>query len=331
MMLSTRLPDAGATLRLLAVAGVAAVAVLACPGAAAHAQQVADSSFVPRVGPPLYAEGRGPRVVLDEGHANFHTLDGRYRTFGQLLADDGFDVAPLRGRFTREALGDLDVLVIANALHPTNQDVGAWIVPNPSAFTLDEIGAVRDWVAGGGGLFLIADHMPFPGAAHALAGAFGFHLLNGFAFAGSGDAMRAPLVFRRSDGTLADHPVTRGGAAEMWIDSVATFTGEAFQVPVDAVSLLTFPEGAVSLNPDTAWVFHEATPHTDVSGWSQGAVMEVGRGRIAVFGEAAMFSAQLQTQETGPVPMGMNAPVAGQNPPFLLNLVRWLAGAGAGS
>ena len=33
--------------------------------------------------------------------------------------------------------------------------------------------AVRDWVKGGGSLLLIADHMPFPGAAGTLASAFG--------------------------------------------------------------------------------------------------------------------------------------------------------------
>jgi hypothetical protein len=39
-----------------------------------------------------------------------------------------------------------------------------------------------------------------------------------------------------------------------------------------------------------------------------------------------MFSAQV----TGPnrSPMGMNAPVAAQNAPFLLNVMRWLTRAG---
>jgi len=52
--------------------------------------------------------------------------------------------------------------------------------------------------------------------------------------------------------------------------------------------------------------------------------MRVGKGRVAVFGEAAMFSAQL----AGPnkAPMGMNAPIAAQNPQFLLNVMHWLSG-----
>ena len=49
---------------------------------------------------------------------------------------------------------------------------------------------------------------------------------------------------------------------------------------------------------------------------------EYGKGRVAVFGEAAMFSAQLAGPERRPV--GMNKPEAPQNPQFLLNLIHWL-------
>jgi hypothetical protein len=46
---------------------------------------------------------------------------------------------------------------------------------------------------------------------------------------------------------------------------------------------------------------------------------------VAIFGEAAMFSAQL----TGPKgkPMGMNAPGAEQNHQLLLNVMHWLSRA----
>ena len=291
--------------------------------AAVGAQQVADSAFAPVLGPPAYPAGRGPRVALDEAHHNFHTLDGRYLTFGLVLADDGFDVVPNREPFSAASLEGVDVLVVSNALHERNAG-GDWTLPTPSAFTPEEVVAVRAWVEGGGALFLIADHMPFAGAAHELAAAFGFDLLNGFAMPGDGST--GPLVFRRSDGSLADHEVTRGAAAGLRVDSVATFTGEAFRIPAGATSLLTLPAGIVSLNPDTAWAFHERTPRTDVSGWSQGVVAEVGRGRVAVFGEAAMFSAQLAGPQR--VPTGMNSSVAAHNPRLLVNLARWLAGFG---
>jgi hypothetical protein len=51
--------------------------------------------------------------------------------------------------------------------------------------------------------------------------------------------------------------------------------------------------------------------------------MKVGKGRVAIFGEAAMFSAQLGGPQK--LPMGMNAPVAKQNPQFLLNVMHWLS------
>ncbi len=91
---------------------------------------------------------------------------------------------PQRGRgfadgFGNEALRHCDVLVISNALHEGN--VSDWSLPTPSAFTSEEVESVRARVEAGGGLWLIADHMPLPGAAHELAATFGFELGNGFA------------------------------------------------------------------------------------------------------------------------------------------------------
>jgi hypothetical protein len=281
------------------------------------AQQVPDTAFRPRLGAPAFSMGAGPRVLLDEAHANFHTLEGRYASFAQVLRSDGFAVEAGREPLLPPALDGVDIVVIANALNEANQ--GNWRLPTPSAFTAGEIQALRAWVEDGGSLLLIADHMPFPGAAAELAAAFGFELMNGFAFT---EDPVAPLVFRTSDGSLAHHAVVRGRVPVEGVDSVVTFTGQALRPPPGATSLLTLPDDAVSLNPVQAWQFSEETPRVDVGGWSQGAILEVGEGRVAVFGEAAMFSAQL----AGParVPMGMNAPMAAGNPQLLVNLARWL-------
>ena len=48
-----------------------------------------------------------------------------------------------------------------------------------------------------------------------------------------------------------------------------------------------------------------------------------GQGRVAVFGEAAQFSAQISG--TGARPMGMNHPNAPHNARFLLDVMVWLA------
>ena len=285
----------------------------------AAAQQVADTLFRPAVGEPAYPSGAGPVIAVDEGHRNFHTADGRYRAFADLARRDGYRVRSLDGPFSEASLAGIDLLVIANALHPRNEE--DWTLPVHSAFTKAEIDAVRAWVGGGGALLLIADHMPFPGAASDLAAAFGFTLNNGFAL----DSARPndPIVFRRADGSLVAGAIADGRRADERVDSVLTFTGEALRGPRDAIPLLTLRPSVMSLMPDTAWRFRPDTPRIAVGGWWQGAAARHGSGRVAVFGEAAMFTAQV----TGPErqPMGMNVPAAAQNAQLLLNVLHWLS------
>lgn len=300
---------------------IACIALLLSASLPAFAQQVADRAFVPAVSPPAYAQGKGPVVCLDEAHHNFHTLDGRFHAFGELLRRDGYVVQPSRAAFDATSLSACAVLVIANA-QPSDASWNDYPVPTPSAFTPVEITAVRQWVQGGGRLLLIADHMPLAGAALALAAAFEVEFSDGFAFAGTDDAaMRKPTLFRRDDGSLADHAIVRGHAADEAVAQVRSFTGQAFRAP-GAQPLMVLPAGFVSLHPAKAWDFAADTPRVQVGGWLQGAVKEVGKGRAAFFGEAAMFSAQ----RAGPqaMPVGMNAPDAEQNAQFALNVLHWL-------
>jgi hypothetical protein len=281
-------------------------------------QQIADESFNPPIASLAYKQGAGPLVLIDEAHFNFHTADGRYKPFAHLLRRDGYVVTGSKARFSADSLKTAKILVIANALAERNRN--DWSLPTPSAFRPEEIAAVQEWVRQGGSLLLIADHMPMAGAAGDLAFAFGFRFSNGYAFAGQ---QAGPMVFKRPDG-LSDHPISNGRTAAERVEAVATFTGSAFQLPEGARPLLTFGAGVMSLTPTVAGQFSTETPRIDVKGWSQGATLRSGKGRVAVFGEAAMFSAQL----AGPnrQPMGMNAPAASQNPQFLLNVAHWLSG-----
>lgn len=278
---------------------------------------MADTAFTPSVAHPAFAAAAGPLVLLDEAHNNFHTVAGRYAPFAALLRRDGFVVEPLRDHFTDAALARVKVLVIANAMADRNK--GNWTLPTPSAFDTGEIAAVRRWVVAGGSLLLIADHMPFGGATAALASAFGVYMTNGFAT----DSCHADeFVFTRAQGLSRVHPIVRGRNASERIDSVRTFTGQAFRADSTAVPLLVLAPGTILLLPSEAWKFSDATPVMPADGMLQGAALRVGRGRVAVFGEAAMFSAQVSGGERRP--MGMNAPSAGQNPQFLLNVMHWL-------
>lgn len=294
-----------------------AVGLAGGPVAHAGAQQRADSGYVFHVSEPAFPPGSGPVVLVDEAHGNFHTLGGRYAPFGAVLAADGFVVRPHRGPFEAGSLEGASVLVIANALHEDNAE--NWALPTPSAFPESEIAAVADWVAGGGALFLIADHMPFPGAAAALAAAFGVTFNNGFAV--DPDDW-SPLRFDRESGTLLDTPVTAGRKPSEAVDHVVSFTGQAFTVPGTAVPVLRLPAGFVTLTPEIAWQFDEETPREPVEGWSQGALVRHGRGRVAIFGEAAMFTAQRADGRS----TGLAHPGADQNARFLLNILHWLAG-----
>lgn len=284
------------------------------------AQQVADTLFNPTVGAPTFKEGAGPVVLIDEGHYNFHVMNGRYLPFARLLQKDGYVVKPRGGRFNRVDLDRAKILVVSNAMAKENEN--EWSLPTPSAFDSAEIATVRNWVNSGGSLWLIADHMPFPGAAGLLAAEFGVLMGNGFAlYAGTMDGR---ICFTRTSGTLIEHPITRGRNPSERIDSVTAFTGQAFRLEDTGEPLMTLGHDVVLLMPEVAWQFSKLTPSMSASKMLQGAALKVGNGRVAVFGEAAMFSAQV----AGPnrIPTGINDPRAPQNAQFLLNVAHWLSG-----
>jgi hypothetical protein len=295
--------------------------ITAFAAAETKAQQVSDPDFKPPVEKPAYAEGKGPVVLIDEAHFNFHTASGRYQTFADLLRRDGYVVQASKEKFTKESLKAGKILVIANALSQRN--ALNWNPPIDPSFTDEEIAAVRDWVNQGGSLLLIVDHFPMPATAGKLAEAFGVRIHNGYAV--DPQAPPGPLVYKRDDKSLADHPITRGRSEKEKIDSVATFTGSAFQVDRGEPLMTFLGAEAISYTPKAFGQRpDENTPRVSIKGWHQGVVLQSGKGRVAVFGEAAMFSAQLAGPQKAP--MGMNAPIAKQNPQFLLNVAHWLSG-----
>jgi len=82
---------------------------------------------------PAYKTGEGPVVFVDEGHHNFHTIEGRYKPFSKLLERDGYIIQAHKGEFSRESLAKSKILVIANAVNEINADSNNWVLPNPSA------------------------------------------------------------------------------------------------------------------------------------------------------------------------------------------------------
>jgi metallo-beta-lactamase class B len=294
-----------------------------------EARQVVDTVYAGAiVRTPAYHRGAGPVVTIDAAHHNFHTADGRFRPFARLLGDDGFTVRSGIQRIDAAALKNTRVLVIANAISARDERAPNWHLPTAQAFDSTEVAAIASWVRGGGSLLLIADHMPFPGAVTDLGAAFGVHFANAFALYGTVDPETGdyPIVFRRRDGTLLSNPLTDGRNRAERIDSIETFTGTAFHLSGRmSGGIFALPANTRLMMPVRSWEFSDSTAQMRADGMLQGAAFALGRGRVAVFGEAAMFSAQRKGVKG--VPMGFNAPSAHQNVQFILNVMHWLARA----
>jgi hypothetical protein len=105
------------------------------------------------------------------------------------------------------------------------------------------------------------------------------------------------------------------------LDSIYSFTGQAFQTPESATGVLVLDDQFENLLPTEAWDFNRNTKKESTVGMKQGAFFEYGKGKVYVSGEAAMFTAQLAQ---GTRKVGFNAPIAKHNATLLLNIVRWL-------
>lgn len=283
------------------------------------AQQSADLAGISELASPRYGNKGGPRVAIDAGHNNFHTSAGRYRPFARLLEADGYRVSTWPGPFSAAALQATEILIIANAL--SAQQAADWSATAASAFTAVEIDQLTKWVRGGGSLMLIADHMPFPAAAAQLARAFGFIFYDGYLLDKGRQQQQGYITFSRAEGSLRAHPIVDGSGDNPAIDTVTTFLGQAFLAPPKAQALLSLGQQHYLYFPRQPGKISDQTVNISAETWLQGATLEYGRGRLAVFGEAAAFTAQ--TKSNGDK-MGMNHPLGKNNATFLLNTLSWL-------
>ncbi len=272
---------------------------------------VVDSNFVVNISNPHYKNGKGSVVYFDDSHNNYNKITNTYKPFADLLQADGYSVKPFNLEFKKGTLRLSDILIIADPLNSVN--VNHWIIPNPSAFTPNEINYLNSWVKNGGSLLLIASHMPFAGASANLAASFGFKFYNGYAKDTTGKFL---TMFYKSDKTLASNFLTKN------IDSIASFTGQAFDIPPAAFPLLILNSNHVVFMPDTAGVFHTHTATTGLQNGIQGAILKYGKGRVAVFGESEMFTAKILPPQN--IKIGLNNLSAKQNKDFILNVIRWL-------
>lgn len=310
--------------------------------------QTCDTSFHAVIEAPYFDETSKPSVWIDEGHYNFHTRDGRYCAFTEVLLEDGCEVNRFTGLISKKSLKEVDILVIANSLHQTNASESrntlpagefiGWQDPVSPAFTEEEVEILIDWIDKGGSLLLIADHFPFPGAVEPIAQRLGLTFSPGFAL---GD-YRAPRDFLgrftitndSPASTIANlnlsHPIISGQADGCEpVNQIVTFTGSSFK-PLESADfrniqpLITLGENVSNLETEVAWEFTGITPKS-AEGWLQGATIEFGKGRVVVMGEAAMLTAQTSRRGGQVSKMGLSHPEAIDNQRFLLNIIHWLA------
>lgn len=281
--------------------------------------QMADPDFNARVDKPAYRK-RGPKVLFDEAHNNFHTATGRYKPFADLITNDGYQITSNQQIFTREVLQGCRILVISNALGTARMnDPNAG---NP-AFTDAESDTVREWVRGGGSLLLIADHAPMGAANQVLAKRFDVDMSKRFTVdpENSDKESQNPsfIIYTRESGRLVDHPITRGRNASERVNKVIAFTGQSLKGPSASIAFMKLADTAMDAMPG------QNNKPVSAAGRAQGIAMKFGKGRVIVLGEAGMLSAQVVG--TGPQQMkfGMNRPGI-DNRQLALNIMHWLSG-----
>lgn len=280
------------------------------------AQQRVDPDFVPDpITKPEYLRGTGPVIWFDEGHGNLVTVKGYFAPMAEVLKADGYRVSSMNLALTSSILKDKRILVIGEP--GGDPDFAVSSNKELSVFSPEEIDAVKGWVLGGGSLLLLVDHMPTSGAATELASAFGFKLLNGFLL--NWDTWD-PTIFSRKEGTLLAHAVTGNARGFEEVSKVAAFFGSGFEAD-EVEPILKAGSGNEIFFPAEPWRITETTLKKNAVGMLMGGVKKIGKGRIAVFSDASMFSAQISK---GGAKMGMNHPEAPDNQKLLINTVRWL-------
>jgi hypothetical protein len=120
-----------------------------------------------------------------------------------------------------------------------------------------------------------------------------------------------------------DKEIMKGVFNSHSVVQVRAFGGSAFQMPQSAEPLMILGEGAKSYMPEQPFEVNADTPIVSMAGWYQGAVLAVGKGRVAVFADAAMFTSQVPDHK-GKV-YGLVSDGAEQNEQFLLNVMHWLS------
>lgn len=306
---------------------VAAFSLLGLTGsdpALAQRSQAVDRNWSFQNDSPAWQAGSGPQIIFSIKESDF-IKTGLHEPLAALARSDGFRTEESDPPLSPVTLQQGSILVLINPyLRSSYRDYPAMLPP--SVYADEEIAGIRQWVGAGGALLVIADHAPYGGGSSALAEAFGFSFINGHAIEDAAileGMVRVRWGFEAGTGLNTGHPVTDGGMGRHPVTRFFAFGGQAFLPPEQATVLLRFPKGWTALFAFDAVREFRTAQRMDASGLAQGAVMDYGKGRVAVFTEAGAFSAQLLPDGRR---IGFNTPEGQDNPEFVLSLLRWLSG-----
>lgn len=161
------------------------------------------------VGSASFAAESSRSILWDDAHNASHTLANNYTTFVDILRAEGYLVDPLQTELDRSMLANYDVFVTVD--------------PN-QAFTVNEVAAIIEFVADGGGLWVMGEWYPrWDGQDNLNA------FLETLGITLNEDAIRTD----QSIG-LEPHPVSQGvERIQVWDTATLAITGSA--VPIGLI------------------------------------------------------------------------------------------------
>lgn len=280
----------------------------------AHGQQGADANFDARVENPAFTKNF-PRVLFDEAHNNAESSHSRYKPFADLLFNDGYHLVVNRQPFTRGSLENFKILLIVNPLGAEDVDDDGADGP---AFTAAECDALTDWLREGGAMMLVVDQAPFASAAEILATRLGVEMSK-IETLDPADAQKdkptSVILYSRENRLLSEHSITNGRSPAERLNRVMVFGGQSLKGPTGTDALLKLPDNAEDKT--------SAVKGNESGARAQGIAFRLGKGRVVMFADAAMLSAQLSGADNKP--FGMNVAET-DNRQLVLNVMHWLSG-----
>jgi hypothetical protein len=197
-------------------------------------------------------------------------------------------------------------------------------VTNEITFTDEELNALHDWVNEGGSLLMLSEHAPIDKSMTPLFNKFGIQLSSGAIY----DSLNYDttvtlssnvtiLKFTTENGLLnQDHPITTGENKIEKINNIETYTGSSLQGEGYANIFKLAPSAKMK-----KW--NKGLPAN--LGNSQGLAGNVGKGKVAAFGDCNGFTAMYVKANAGQkFSAGMQV-AAYDWKQFALNTFHWLS------